>query len=112
MEGGIKTLAQFLDAPPEALKGIGMSYRRVQGFREALFTAKPAWIRNKQVSLRQPALFYDVETGLTGDGGSLGGPSPQHPWMIGAMVEGREPVEQSVALAPRDRTARPPMSKD
>jgi Icc-related predicted phosphoesterase/uncharacterized protein YprB with RNaseH-like and TPR domain len=110
-EGGITTLDQFLDAPPEALKGIGMSYRRVQGLREALFTAKPAWIRNKQVYLPQPALFYDVETGLTG-GGSRLGPEPQQPWMIGAMVEEGDRVKQWVALDPKDRVARRQMYKD
>jgi len=110
-EAGITTLDQFLDAPPELVKGIGMSYRRIHGFREALLSGKPAWIRSKQVTLPQPALFYDVETGLGVGGKAFLGPEPQHPWMIGVMAEGSDRVEHWIALDPRDRAARRQMYK-
>ena len=88
-EDGVHTLDQLFDASPEIIRSARLSIRKVDALKEALETNSPVWIKHKQIELPQQAIFYDVETGL---GIGLDGewPEPQHPWLIGAMIEGTD----------------------
>jgi Icc-related predicted phosphoesterase/uncharacterized protein YprB with RNaseH-like and TPR domain len=104
-EDGVHTLDQLFDASPEVIRRARLSIRKVDALKEALETNSPVWIKHKQIELPQQAIFYDVETGL-GIGRDREWPEPQHPWLIGAMIEGTDHVHQWVALDPSDKGGR------
>src|SRR5258708_24935463 len=105
-EAGVHTLDELLDAPPEVIRSARLSIRKVEAFKEALATDLPVWIKHKQIEFPEPALFYDVETGLGLTSPDQWMSEPKHPWLIGAMVGGTKKVHQWVALDERDNTSR------